>query len=518
MVVAHGVTHKSLLSHPSLRVRRTYAPPSERTLYSITELSGTLPLCVNNADITTLECALLERMYYCKVAGVFVEPPPVTTGIYTERLADFSKSLLAYLPCMSPISLDSVVEMYTGYKRIRYGQALDKFLRRGLTRKDGYLKCFVKNGKDKRSSTPRHIQPRDPVYNLQLAAYIKPAEHRVYRAIDRVYGDGPTVMKGYNVDQVGGIIRGKWRSFARPVAIGLDAVKFDVHVSVEALEWEHSIYNRIYHCKTLQELLKWQVDNIGFGWCKDGSLKYKKRGGRASGDMNTASGNCLIMCGLVHAYAKSKNIPIKLVNNGDDCVVFMEDKHRSTFMKGLDAWFLTMGFRMTAETPVYNLCEIEFCQMHPIELSDGKCRMVRNIPVALRKDSLCTVNLPNVKALQGWMTAVGTGGLALTGGIPVMQNLYRKFIQLGKGRHTKVGDQINKHSGLHLMSYGMKERFTTPSSEVRLQVFIAWGITPDEQLALEKYIDSYELVGFSGVPEIVDSHINNHHLLNALSR
>jgi len=144
--------------------------------------------------------------------------------------------------------------------------------------------------------------------------------------------------------------------------------------------------------------------------------------------------------------------------------------------------------------------------------------MVRNIPVALRKDSLCTVNLPNVKALQGWMTAVGTGGLALTGGIPVMQNLYRKFIQLGKGRHTKVGDQINKHSGLHLMSYGMKERFTTPSSEVRLQVFIAWGITPDEQLALEKYIDSYELIGFSGVPEIVDSHINNHHLLNALSR
>lgn len=518
MVAAQGKSHKSVLTHPGLRVRRNQAHVAERTLYSITELSGSLPLGVNNADISTLECALLERMYYCDVKGEFVEPPPVTTGAYTTRLATFTQKLRRRLPHLTPISLDEVVEMYQGRKKTIYRNAMLRYELEGLTRKHGYLNCFVKLEKVNPKKAPRCIQPRNPVYNVKMATYIKPLEHRLYHAIDKVFGDGPTVIKGYNVDRIGSILRGKWRSFRKPVALGLDAIKFDMHVSAEALGWEHSIYNHIYRCKQLAEMLKWQIDNRGYGWCKDGMLRYRVKGRRASGDMNTALGNCLIMCGLVYEYALFKGVEIKLANNGDDCVIFMESEDLERFTEGLEEWFLEMGFRMAAEAPVYELSKIEFCQMHPIEFNDGTCRMIRNIPVALRKDTLCTMSLPNAKALRGWLTAVGKGGLALTGGTPVVQNLYRKFVELGEGTETKVGVEIARNSGLYLLAKGVNEHFAEPSCEVRAQVHAAWDITPDEQVALEKYIDDYRIAPFESVPPAVDSHANYNTILHALSR
>jgi len=470
---------------------------------------------INNADISTLECALLERMYYCEIKGQFVEPPPVATGLYTSRLSKFTQQLRQRCGSATPVSLDQVVEMYQGRKRTIYQNALAKFLQNGLTRKDGYLNSFVKLEKVNPSKAPRCIQPRKPVYNLCLGRYIKPIEHRVYHAIDKIYGDGPTVMKGYNIERIGSIIRGKWRSFNRPVAVGLDATKFDMHVSVDALEWEHSVYNAIYRCPELRKLLSWQIDNRGYGFCKDGKLRYKVKGRRASGDMNTALGNCLIMCALVHAYAEYRGVDVKLVNNGDDCVVMMEARDLSKFTAGLNQWFIEMGFRMAVEPPVYNLCEIEFCQMHPIEMGDGRCIMVRNIPTALRKDSLCTIDIRQERPRKAWLTAVGKGGLALTGGIPLMQNFYRMYQRLGEGVKSNISKEITRNSGMAMLGQGIDLCFVEPSCEVRAQVYFAWGITPDEQLMFEDYYDSYKSGG--GILA-VDSHINNTPITYALSR
>jgi hypothetical protein len=370
--------------------------------------------------------------------------------------------------------------------------------------------------KVKPDKAPRCIQPRDPVYNIRLGTYIKPIEHRIYKAIDSIFGDGPTVIKGYNVERIGRIMRGKWKSFNNPVAIGLDAVKFDMHVSKEALEWEHSVYQSIYRCKELAKLLRHQVYQRGGARCKDGHLSYKVVGRRASGDMNTALGNCLLMCAMIHAYAEYKGIEIKLMNNGDDCVVMMEKQHEQHFMQGLEEWFLDMGFRMSSETPVYSLPEIEFCQMRAIEYGNGEVVMVRNIPVALRKDTLVTVDVSKQKSLQAWMTAVGSGGIALTGGIPIMQNFYRRLQQLGRGITSKVGAELSRNSGMYLMGKGVKRTFVTPTAEARLNVFIAWGITPDEQVELERYYDAYQ---FDFAPVVgVDRHINHNLLLNVLSR
>jgi len=499
-----------------MRVWRTQAQVKRRVLYSITELSGNMALGVNNADITTLECALLERMYYCEVKGAFEAPPPVPTGRFSARLSSFTAKLRALLRHANPISLDQVVEMYKGRKKTIYANAKAKFERMGLTRKHGYLNSFVKLEKVNPSKAPRCIQPRNPVYNVKMATFIKPIEHRVYDAIRKIYGDGPTVIKGFNVQQIGAIVRGKWRSFNDPVAIGLDATKFDMHVSVEALEWEHSVYNDVYRSKELASMLRWQVDNRGFGWCKDGFLRYSVKGRRASGDMNTSLGNCLIMCGLVYEYALLRGVQIKLCNNGDDCVVMMERRDEAAFMQGLDSWFLEMGFRMVAEKPVYDLNHIEFCQMRPIELDDGTCLMVRNIPTALRKDSLCTTDISNAKARKGWFTAVGKGGLSLTGGIPVAQNFYRAYERMGEGYENKIALQLRRQSGMGRLSEGIERTFVEPSANVRLQVYKAWGISPDLQVAFERHMDEYQ---YTDVPmSATDTHQNYSTIFHALPR
>lgn len=492
--MVHGISHKTGLRDVRISVdRHARAEPRPRRLYSIKELSANRDLGVNNADINTLECALLERMYYCEVGGDFVAPPPVDPGRFTERLAEFKAALLSNVPEPTVMSCEEVVATYSGRRNTIYRNALNRLTQIGLSRSDAHSIAFVKMELVDPCKAPRCIQPRKPVYNLCLGRFIKSVEHDIYRGIQKTFGDGPTVMKGYNVSDIGRIARGKWRTFKKPVAIGLDAKKFDMHVSEEALLWEHGVYLDLFrHNPKLKRLLEWQVDNRGAGYCKDGKLKYRVRGKRFSGDMNTGLGNCLLMSAMVYAYAKYRGVGVKLLNNGDDCVVMLESADLQQFVTGLDEWFLEMGFRMVAEAPVYKLHQIEFCQMHPIEIGD-ECRMVRNIPATLRKDTLTVHPLSNQKHREKWCTAVGMGGLALTGGVPIMQDFYQMFQRIGCNRSSNIANDPTFATGLRLMSKGMAEHYREPDPWTRVQVFEAWGITPDEQKAIERYYRDFAL-------------------------
>lgn len=450
-------------------------------------------LKLNNPDIDTLACALLERMYYCKVDGVFVEPPLPNSGTVFKRLAQFRGRLIAtfgYSP--SRISPEQFAEMYTGRKRTIYENAVEEYTRYGVSRLDARSNPFVKCEKVKPSGAPRCIQPRKPVYNVALGTFIKHIEHTIYHSIQRVYrSDTPVVMKGLNVDDIASAIVDKWNCFSNPVAVGLDATKFDMHVSEPMLRWEHSIYEKLYNGNSdLKTLLKWQRSSKGSGYCADGSLKYSVKGRRFSGDMNTGLGNCIIMCGLIYAYAKERGIGIQLANNGDDCVVFLEQRELPAFSLGLDEWFIQMGFRMTVEKPVYNIEEIEFCQMHPINLGES-WRMVRNFDTSREKDSICLFDISNNQAYRKWLGAVGECGLALTGGVPVMQSMYGAYGRAGVS--SDILKSVQMQSGFLMLSKGMKAKLAVVSSEARFSFFVAFGITPDEQVALEEYYDTLNI-------------------------
>ncbi len=449
----------------------------------ITGVSPHRTMGVHNGDIDTLACALLERMYYCKVGDRYEAAPAVSYREVVSTLGEFGKQVTHHLRA-TPVDPDKLLGMYSGRKRTIYEQAYDSLCSSPLTKADALIKAFVKVEKANVAKAPRCIQPRHPRYNFRVGQYIKPIEHRLYRRIAKVFGDGPTVMKGYTVEGVARIIKGKWDSFADPVAVGLDATKFDMHVSEAMLKWEHSLYEAIYpgH-RNLREMLRWQRHNKGVGYTENGKLRYHVKGKRASGDMNTALGNCLIMCGLVWEYARERGVAVKLVNNGDDCVVFMERRDLAAFSSNLDGWFLNMGFRMTVEDPVYELEQIEFCQMKPINTGRGWV-MVRNIPTALRKDALCTMSLDG-KTARKWLGAVGECGLALCAGVPVMQELYSAYCR--EGIDSRMAHSLQMDTGLARMRGSLESKWQQVTDEARLSVFVAWGITPDEQLALEEH-------------------------------
>jgi len=461
-----------------------------RKFHIVSGVSGTArTLKINNATIDTLSAALLERMYYCKVGGAFVPPPVVQDTTVFTTLRDFRVKLLRKFG-RNPTKLDpeEFVDRFRGRKRAIYENALPEYYEEGVQRKHSISAAFVKCEKVNPTKAPRCIQPRHPVYNIGLGCYLKHIEHRLYHAVDRVFGEKHVIMKGYNVQQIGNIVADKWHSFNEPIAIGLDATKFDMHVSASMLRWEHSIYRALYKGdKELERLLNYQIFNKGVGYCDDGRLRYTVTGRRFSGDMNTALGNCIIMCAMVYTYAKDKHIPIRFINNGDDCVVFMEKEHEYSFVNGIDEWFLNLGFRMTREPTVDQLAQVEFCQMRPIPVIDGYV-MVRNFDTAREKDSLCLLPLDGERAMAKWLYAVGECGLALCAGVPVLQAMYQCYMR--NGVPSNMANSVQMQCGARFLAIGLSSKARPIIADSRVGFWEAWGYTPDEQVALEEYYDN----------------------------
>lgn len=490
-----AVSKRSLLSHVDLSTTRRQAEVKPRLALKLNGASPPPALGLYAGDIDTLECALLERMYYCKVGDEFVSPPSIPDGVLDQRLGPLRAQLLRRMPDYAACTLDEFVELCHGPKKEFYRQAVASLGAAPVERQDATSKCFVKREKCNVSKAPRVIQPRSPRYNASIGRFLKPLEHPLYEGLRRVAGvPRRIVAKGLNLDQIGKLIFKKWERFDDPVAVGMDATKFDMHVGPEMLGFEHSIYQALYprDRQELDRLLRWQMHNRGVGYAPDGKLKYSVTGKRFSGDMNTAMGNCLIMCFMVIAYCRERGIEFDLVNNGDDCVVFMERGDEPTFRRGLEQWFLDLGFRMVAEPTVDIIEQVEFCQMHPV-LVGGRYRMVRNPATAIEKDSFCVRTLNNDDSFREWATGVARGGYATCDGVPVLKAFYSYL----DGR-VNVRNHLLDNTGMRRMARGMKDENREVDDEARWSFYLAFGIDPQTQTALEDWYHNHNWVDTVG--------------------
>lgn len=483
-MAVEGVDTKIVgIQHPSLRFSPAKRPSGKtRVLYRASILQPGQAWGVHNDTIVNCRRALNERVFYRDAAGTLAVRP--VAGAY-RRMQPFERDWKTYK--IQSWSRQEVVDSYKGRLNNRYSLAKLLLDRQGLERRDCQVKAFVKCEKidfaAKVDPAPRLIQPRNPKFGLEFGRFIKPVEHKIYKTLGEMY-QYPCVAKGFNCQQLGTIVRKKWNLFSKPCAIGLDASRFDQHVSVEALQWTHRMYQRWFggtDAELLNELTSKMYVNRGKAVAKDGELRYVVRGSRMSGDMDTALGNCLLMVAMTYSLCATLGIRHELIDNGDDCTIIMDRRDEQLFRRAVKDWYRDLGFDMKVEPTVYILERLEFCQTQPV--FDGIDYIMTRQPKCLSKDLCSFIDLEQLKTWYGW---VGVGGLAAYGNLPVYGEFYRMLIRNGNEVPIDWQNKITE-GGWKYMLCGVVPRGKGDQDRARMSFHMAFGIDPNRQSLIEDY-------------------------------
>lgn len=464
--------------------------------------------CVNVANAWT---SLMERVVFHKPPWlpefeVFSTPARMRRYSHTipRQLSQWTRVLkdsLSFCRCRRPPLLPrSMANMYTGAKRDAYLRAADDLERTPNYRVSGFIKAFVKReliqipweGTCEKRVVPRMIQPRDIHYNLRLGCYLKHLEHPIYAAIRHAaseLGYSAVVTKGLNSPETASEILSAWGLFGDPVCVGLDASKFDQHISEPMLRWEHSIYASLYHGlakSDLKKLLAEQLRNKGVVDARDGRVRLDLPASRCSGDMNTALGNCLITTAVVITYLLQHGLHAAIIDNGDDCLLIMERRSLPGLSRLVREFWVNYGIVLKVEDPVDRVEEIELCQAHPVRTVHG-WSMQRALPSTLSKDLMVLHPHVTPRNIRGYWGTIGQAGLALASGVPVYQSFYKMLIR------SSNGELLRGHleeSGFFMMSKGLTSHSAEISAAARASLHAALGISPDHQRAMEALYDT----------------------------
>jgi len=467
---------------------------------------------VHNQTVGNGKRGVLERLFFVKTPeGEFARPPRPGVGAFQVRCGNFRRQLRRYAYSTAPVDLDQFVEYYRGRKRAANEKAVETLKVRELTAADAIVDTFIKAElvSVEKDGAPRIIQPRSRRFNCVIGCYIKPIEHDVYKAVNSVWG-GTVVAKGLNALARAKVLREHWDDMVDPVAVLMDASRFDQHVSEQALRWEHAVYEGYYPGdRRFRWLLDRTRDNRGYLRAPDGTIAYRQRGGRMSGDMATALGNVLLMCGMTWSLVEHLQIrhQCRFLNDGDDCVLLVERRSVRRVVEAIPGWYLELGFTMKLEGVTDRFEEIDFCQSRPV--FDGeRWVMCRDPRKALDKDNATVRPFSNQTEWEYLRGSVAGCGLALAGNLPVYCAYYS---MLGRGTACRRSTELIR--GMDYLAHGMSGKRGEPTPASRASFFAAFGVTPDEQVALETLYDATEPAWAEPVP--MGLHQFPHNLLHS---
>jgi hypothetical protein len=454
-------------------------------------------------DINTLERAVKERLLFVSDGnGGFKAPPQPEDEAFTKGCKWIIDAFENARKVVAPLTKDTFLRAYGGHKRRVYENAFKSLEKVSLNSKDYVAKVFVKfektNFTRKKDPVPRAINPRNPRYHVSIALYLKRIEKEVFKRLDLLWsspsnGVKTTVMKGLNAVQRAKVINDKWKKFVNPVAIGVDASRFDQHVSIDALKFEHAVYKTFFRGTNLEKfskLLKHQLVNKLSGRTQDGRLRCTIPGKRMSGDVNTALGNTLLMCSMMLSLRNKLGINFEFINDGDDGVIICEQRHCDSILSKIHKHCLSFGFNMVCEVPVADIEKIEFCQSKPVAIDVDNYIMVRDIKTSFDKDCTSMLPLTTEKFARKWMRSVGECGLKLTSGIPVLQKYYNIYIQ----QSTVAHERDYSWSGMKLLAENMEDKgYQEPTWYARYSYWKAFGVAPAVQHIQEEIFSKEEV-------------------------
>jgi hypothetical protein len=220
----------------------------------------------------------------------------------------------------------------------------------------------------------------------------------------------------------------------------------------------------------------------------DGDVRYTVEGCRASGDMNTALGNVLLMCAITHHYLDSLNCKWRFINDGDDCGIFLEQDDRH-LLEGLPAHHLQFGFEMEVEEAVFEIEKVEFCQSRPCQINEHEWMMVRNIHKALAHDWITITG-------RDWCTsdevlhATGVCGVSLYGDLPVLGDMYHAMLRC-PSRAAAVQRLLETKDGWR-RNITSNRLYPVDETIARVSLYKAFDILPDQQIDLENRFRAFD--------------------------
>lgn len=375
---------------------------------------------------------------------------------------------------------------YKGSKRVKYERAAQSLVTVPLRRSDSYVSAFVKAEKIFQLKDPRLIQARNARYNYELGCFLKPIEHQLYNLkgtgrLTKHLPPGRLIAKGCNMHRRAALIQKKMSRFQHPLVISLDASRFDAHVT-DMLIVEHIIYQRYWKNPLLDKLLAWQVRNRGR---TSTGIKYKCVGGRMSGDMNTALGNCLISVLMLATIMRKMHFTPKrwdMLCDGDDVLLFIDrtDRHVLT---ALPDQYLKFGMPIKTENITEEFHAVKFCQTSPVETLNG-VTMVANPTRTLSRSLVGVKHWDNPTYVPKYLALIGYCELALNVGVPVLQEFALTILSWGSQLPRKVNTTGRVIKAIREeRDHSIRPVQITP--EARLSFEVAFGIPPEEQRALE---------------------------------
>lgn len=418
-------------------------------------------------------------------------PQPTADGL--QRLSRTARKLSKLLPSPCPEPLGQFAMQYTGAKRARYLAAAELVKRDGIDRRHAGITMFVKSERmdptAKINPDPRPIQFRDARYCVALASYLKPLEHALYNMKTSKFPNlGPTrlVGKGLNQSERANILRRKWERFAKPCCFGIDASRFDQHVSKALLKIEHAVYRSRYNSPELDQLLSWQLENK----CSSRlGLRYVTNGRRMSGDMNTALGNCVLMLAMAITVYGSFGVPYDLFDDGDDCLVLCDASHAPQLIAATKPMFLDFGMEMKIESVAYDFAQISWCQSSPIKTDVG-WKFVRS-PIKTMSCALTSTKWAGMTELmrKQYLAGIADCELILNQGVPVLWEYAKALKRNSQGAKARYFESDGEYIR-YLRERKVKQSICV-TTEARFTFEQAFGIPIDQQLAWEKALSTW---------------------------
>lgn len=424
------VLEESAAEHGGIRPPHCWEHNDRRRLVRIVPpISGLWLVCIHSPCVCNEIVSAANR-----VLGVV----PLPTRDALMELRRESKRLSKSCGSQEPWTLEQVLNSFSGRRRRRYEDAYRTLLVDPIVPSDARIQSFVKAEKfdpgTKCNPDPRMIQARSPRYNLVIAKYLRPVEHIIYGLV------GATgirqVAKGMNQSVRAATICDKYKLFRTPVCFSIDCSRWDKHVNLDVLKVEHGFYRSLFpEYPEFDKLLSWQLVNR----CRTaGGVKYIVNGGRMSGDINTALGNCLLMVLMVRAAMRILSVQwYDLLDDGDDCLVFVEESDFDTVRNGLDKIFLQFGQELKIENIAYEISAIVFCQSRVVFV-DNVPLMVRDWRKVLSHACCGTRHWNNPKMVRPMFGLVGACELALAQGVPILQSFALALKRLSQGKVAKI--------------------------------------------------------------------------------